>query len=83
VGKLTDSITLNALGFPLSGKALMGCVFGSANAQYDFPRLLGLYRSGKLDLEGMVSRTYAIDEAPQALRDLEAGRNTRGVIVLS
>jgi S-(hydroxymethyl)glutathione dehydrogenase/alcohol dehydrogenase len=82
VGKLTDSIALNGLGFPLSGKCLMGCVFGSANPQFDFPRLLGLYRGGQLDLDRMVSRTYTLDEAPQALRDIEEGKNARGVIVL-
>ncbi|HKP60969.1 MAG TPA: Zn-dependent alcohol dehydrogenase [Polyangiales bacterium] len=82
VGKLTETISLNGLGFPLSGKRLCGCVFGSANPKYDFPRLLELYASGKLDLEGMVTRTYTIDQAPQAFQDLERGANTRGVIVL-
>jgi S-(hydroxymethyl)glutathione dehydrogenase / alcohol dehydrogenase len=83
VGKLTDSIKLNALGFPLSGKTLASSMFGSANPLYDFPKLLALYRSGKLDLENMVSRTYSIEEAPQAFQDLERGLNTRGVIRLS
>jgi S-(hydroxymethyl)glutathione dehydrogenase / alcohol dehydrogenase len=83
VGKLSDQIKLNALVFPLSGKTLCGCMFGSANPQHDFPKLLDLYRSGKLDLEGMVTRTYTIDEAPQAFQDLEKGVNARGVIVFS
>lgn len=83
VGRLTETISLNALGFPLSGKRLCSCVFGSANPRYDFPRMLDLYRSGKLDLEGMVTRTYTIDEAPQAFQDLERGLNTRGVIMLA
>jgi S-(hydroxymethyl)glutathione dehydrogenase/alcohol dehydrogenase len=83
VGKLTDSIKLNALAFPLSGKTLASCMFGSANPQYDFPRLLALYRSGKLDLEGMVTRTYTIDEAALAFEDLQSGKNARGVITLS
>jgi S-(hydroxymethyl)glutathione dehydrogenase/alcohol dehydrogenase len=82
VGKHTETISLNGLGFPLSGKRLCGCVFGSANPKYDFPRLLELYASGKLDLEGMVTRTYKIDEAAQAFQDLERGVNTRGVIML-
>jgi S-(hydroxymethyl)glutathione dehydrogenase/alcohol dehydrogenase len=81
VGKFTDSIKLNALGFPLMGKTLCGCMFGSANPQHDFPKLLGLYKAGKLDLDSMVSRTYTIDEAPQAFADLEKGTNARGVIV--
>lgn len=81
VGKLTESIKVNALGFPLSGKTLTGCMFGNANPQHDFPKLLGLYRSGKLDLESMVTRTYKLDEAQQAFDDLEKGVNARGVIV--
>ncbi|MGD8860226.1 MAG: Zn-dependent alcohol dehydrogenase [Myxococcales bacterium] len=80
VGKLTDTIKVNALAFPLSGKALLGCMFGSANPQHDFPRLLDLYESGKLDLEGMVTRSYTIEEAAQAFSDLEKGVNARGVI---
>jgi S-(hydroxymethyl)glutathione dehydrogenase/alcohol dehydrogenase len=83
VGKLSDTIKLNALAFPLSGKALCGCMFGSANPQHDFPKLLDLYRGGKLDLEGMVTRTYTIDEAPKAFEDLEKGVNARGVIALA
>jgi len=83
VGKLTDSIKLNALTFPLSGKTLASSMFGSANPQSDFPRLLALYRGGKLDLEGMVSRTYTIDETARAFEDLEQGKNARGVIMLS
>jgi S-(hydroxymethyl)glutathione dehydrogenase/alcohol dehydrogenase len=80
VGKLTDVIKLNALGFPLSGKILCGCMFGSANPQHDFPKMLDLYRGGKLDLEGMVSKTYTLDQAPEAFEDLKSGANARGVI---
>jgi S-(hydroxymethyl)glutathione dehydrogenase/alcohol dehydrogenase len=67
--------------FPLSGKKLCGCMFGSANPQKDFPRMLDLYRSGKLDLEGMVTKTYSIDDAAKAFEDLKNGANARGVIV--
>ena len=56
-------------------------MFGSANPQHDFPKLLDLYRGGKLDLEGMVSKTYTLDQAPKAFEDLEKGSNARGVIV--
>ena len=82
VGKLTDQIKLNALGFPLSGKTLCGCMFGSANPQQDFPKLIDLFRAGKLDLKGMVSKTYSLDDAPKAFEDLQKGTNARGVIVV-
>ena len=47
----------------------------------DFPLYLDLYRRGRLDLDGMITRTYTLDEAPQAFEDLEKGVNARGVIV--
>ncbi len=80
-GKITDSITLNALIFFADAKNVQGCFYGSVNPREDFPKLLGLYKRGKLDLDGMVTKTYSIDEAPQAFEDMEQGRNARGVIV--
>jgi S-(hydroxymethyl)glutathione dehydrogenase/alcohol dehydrogenase len=83
VGKLADNMKINSLTFPLSGKSLCGCMYGSANPQHDFPRMLELYRSGRLDLEGMVTKTYTLDEAPRAFEDLEKGVNARGVIAFA
>jgi len=80
-GPLTESFSLNALLGSLSGKTLKGSMYGDANPHADFPRLLSLYKQGKLDLDAMVSKTYSIDDAPQAFVDMEKGINARGVIV--
>ena len=56
-------------------------MYGSVNFKSDFPMYLDLYRRGRLDLDAMVTRTYALDEAPQAFEDLERGVNARGVIM--
>ena len=81
VGKLTDSVPFNALLLSMEGKAVKGSFYGDLNFHADFPMLLDLYEAGKLNLDDMVTTTYAIDEAPQAFQDLEAGKNARGVIV--
>jgi S-(hydroxymethyl)glutathione dehydrogenase / alcohol dehydrogenase len=81
VGRLDDRWSLNAMILPFTGKTIRGCMYGSANFKVDFPMYLDLYRQKKLDLDGLVSRTYSIDEAPQAFADLESGKNARGVIV--
>ncbi|HAC35502.1 MAG TPA: alcohol dehydrogenase [Gammaproteobacteria bacterium] len=81
VGPMSERFSINALTLPLSGKTIRGSMYGSANFKVDFPMLLGLYQGGKLDLDRMVTRTYTLDEAPQAFADLEAGINARGVIV--
>ncbi len=81
VGSLMESFPINALMISMSGKTLKGSFYGDTNPQADFPMLLDLYRRGKLDLDGMVTNTYSIEEAPQAFVDMERGINARGVIV--
>jgi S-(hydroxymethyl)glutathione dehydrogenase / alcohol dehydrogenase len=80
VGSAEDRFSLNAMIIPFTGKTIKGCMYGSANFKVDFPMYLDLYRQKKLDLDGLVTRTYTIDEAPEAFADLESGKNARGVI---
>jgi Zn-dependent alcohol dehydrogenase len=61
-------------------KTLTGSYFGSARPREDFPRLLALYRGKRLKLDELITRTYTIEEAPQAFADLASGRNARGVM---
>ena len=76
-----DTTTIRTATLTFEEKTLKGSYFGSARPQQDFPRLIGLYRSGRLKLDELITRTYGIDEAPQAFADLAAGRNARGVIL--
>jgi Zn-dependent alcohol dehydrogenase len=78
-----DQITLNAQQVALSEKTLTGSYYGSARPALDFPRLIGLYRTGRLKLDELITRTYSIDEAPRAFADLTEGREGRGVIVFA
>jgi len=81
VGRADDRFSLSAMIAPFTAKTLRGCMYGSANFKVDFPMYLDLYRQGRLDLDRLVTRTYSIDEAPQAFADMERGVNARGVIV--
>jgi S-(hydroxymethyl)glutathione dehydrogenase/alcohol dehydrogenase len=76
-----EQITLNAQQVAISEKILTGSYYGSARPSQDFPRLIGLYRSGRLKLDELITRTYSIEEAPQAFADLGEGREGRGVIL--
>jgi S-(hydroxymethyl)glutathione dehydrogenase/alcohol dehydrogenase len=66
---------------PFEEKTITGSYFGSCVPRIDFPRMLGLYTGGKLMLDELITRRYAVGEAPQAFADLVSGRNARGVIV--
>jgi len=81
VGRSDDRFSFNAMVLPFTAKTIKGCMYGSANFKVDFPMYLELYRQGRLDLDRLVTRTYSIDEAPEAFADLESGKNARGVIV--
>lgn len=81
VGGYTESMRLNALMLAGEGKRILGCFYGSANFRVDMPNLLALYQAKRLDLDGLITRTYGIDAAPRAFADLEAGRNARGLIL--
>src|SRR5262249_15292832 len=81
VAKPSDSTSLRTMTLPFEEKTITGSYFGSCVPRVDFPRMLGLYLAGQLKLDEMITRRYAIDEAPQAFADLQSGANARGVIV--
>ena len=81
VAKLSDQTSFRTFTLPADERTIKGSWLGSARPQYDFPRLLALYRRGSLKLDELITRTYRIDDAPQAFEDLKAGRNARGMIV--
>ena len=43
--------------------------------------LLGLYRTGDLKLDELITRRYRLEEINQGYQDMLEGRNIRGVIV--
>ena len=81
VGRYTESMQLNALLVASEGKRILGCFYGNANFRVDMPNLLALYQAKRLDLDGLITQTYSIGDAPRAFADLEAGRNARGLVL--
>ncbi|MCP4224515.1 MAG: NDMA-dependent alcohol dehydrogenase [Actinomycetia bacterium] len=64
----------------LSQKELRGTIFGSASPNARIPELLMLYRQGKLKLDELITRRYALDEINQGYQDMKDGKNIRGII---
>ena len=62
-------------------KTVKGSLFGDCNPTTDIPKILGLYQSGDLKLDEIITRTYTLDEVQQGYDDLLAGENIRGVVV--
>ncbi len=62
-------------------RQVRGALAGDSNLMYDIPKLLGLYKTGQLKLDELVTRKYALDEINQAYQDMHDGKNIRGVIM--
>ena len=73
-------ITIPSFPLILQEKRLLGTVYGSAQVKRDFPRMVSLVETGKLDLGEMVSRTITLDEVNDGLRAMQDGEVIRTVI---
>jgi S-(hydroxymethyl)glutathione dehydrogenase/alcohol dehydrogenase len=62
-------------------KIYINPLYGKCRPAVDFPNLVNLYMEGKLLLDEMITRTYTIDQIPQAFEDMLAGKNAKGVIL--
>jgi Zn-dependent alcohol dehydrogenase len=77
-----SDVTMSMLDLMVMEKELVGSIFGSSRPELDVPRLLGLYRDGLLDLDGMITKTYPLEQINEGYQDMRDGRNIRGVLVL-
>ena len=76
-------VTLSLFELAMLQKRLQGSIFGGANPRSDIPKLLGLYRDGKLKLDELITKTYTLDQINEGYADMNAGKNIRGVIMYS
>ncbi|MGH3318661.1 MAG: NDMA-dependent alcohol dehydrogenase [Streptosporangiaceae bacterium] len=76
-------MTIQLPGSPLTGwqKRVQGALFGASNPLRDIPKLLGLYRSGDVKLDELITRRYRLDQLNDGYRDLLDGKNIRGVLI--
>jgi len=74
-------VTLSLADLTLMEKQLVGGIFGSANPRRDIPRLMRLYKEGKLKLDELVTTTYQLSEINEGYQDLRDGKNIRGMIL--
>jgi len=75
--------TIQIPGFELTlfEKRIQGALFGGGNPFDEIPRLLELYKAGRLKLDELVTTRYTLDEVNQGYRDMLDGRNVRGLLI--
>ena len=80
-GRHDDKVEFSALELFFQARSLVGCVYGSADVARDFPLILGLYASGELDLDRLITGRIALGDVNAALDAMEAGEGARNVLV--
>ena len=80
-GPLGESVTIEpTVVFMATERRIVGSFLGSCNSPRDVPRLLALWRAGRLDLEGMITRRRPLTEVNDAFADMKAARGLRTVL---
>lgn len=79
-GRADQKVDFTPFELFFDGKSLLGSVYGSADVRRDFPRLIALWRAGRLDLAGMITQRLRLDAADEALTALGRGDIIRQVI---
>jgi S-(hydroxymethyl)mycothiol dehydrogenase len=84
VGVPDPSMTIELPMIELFGRggALKSSWYGDCLPSRDFPVLIGLYLSGRLDLDGFVSETIGLEGVEEAFARMERGEVLRSVVVM-
>ncbi len=79
VPKKGDNVSIYTL--PLHFKKILkGSHGGSVDPHVEIPRLIQLYRAGKLKLDGLITHEFKLDQINEAIATLKKGETGRCVI---
>lgn len=63
-------------------RAVLGCRYGSSRPGADIPKYVDLYRSGRLLLDELVTKTYELEDFESLMDDARSGKLDRGVLLM-
>ncbi len=61
---------------------ILGSKMGSSNIHQDIPKLIALYRQGRLKLDELISGRYRLDQINDAIASAKSGEALRNVVVM-
>lgn len=79
-GRMDAMVPFSAFELFYQERILKGCWYGSANVRLDFPKLLGFWRQGLLNLEDMISKRIDLSEINEAFAACGRGEVVRSLI---
>ena len=79
-GDRSDSVPFSAFELLFEGKNLLSSLYGGCDLRRDVDRFVGLWRAGRLDIEGLISRRIKFEELNDAVTALRQGTVVRQVV---
>jgi S-(hydroxymethyl)glutathione dehydrogenase / alcohol dehydrogenase len=80
-GRADQQVEFTPFELLFDGKKMLASLYGAADVRRDYARMLGLWRAGLLDLEGMITQRLKLDDLDQGLAALGRGDVIRQVII--
>ena len=74
------SASMSLLDLTLMEKQVVGSLFGSGNPRADIPKLIGLWREGQIDLDGLVTKELTLDQVNEGYDAMREGTAIRSVM---
>lgn len=82
-GGMEDIVEFSAFELFFFERKILGSVYGSADVRRDFPLLLDLWKTQRLDLGALITRHMSLDDINDGITALREGRGIRQVIEFS
>jgi NDMA-dependent alcohol dehydrogenase len=80
IGPTAAEVSIPVIPLAWEDRVLMGSLYGSSRPRIDIPRLIDLYRAGKLKLDELLTRSYPLEKINDAYAALERGEVARSVV---
>ncbi len=80
IGPTQAEVSIPVIPLTWEDRAIIGSLYGSARPRIDLPKLIDLYRAGKLKLDELLTRTYPLEQINEAYDALERGEVARSVV---
>jgi len=75
-----NDVSLNLDGLRGYLRSIKGVIQNGGNPKLEITKLIGLYASGKLPLENLVTARYCLDDVNLGFQHMREGRNIRGLV---
>ena len=74
------TIPMSPTDLVLNQRTIRGSMYGGAVPHNAIPKFLRMWEDGLLDLDGLVTKEYSLDQINEAYDDQQAGKLIRGII---